>query len=101
MRFAAIAVLAAPVVLAQSLAGTWQATVKVNGLEIPFRMEFQGSAAAPVGVFFNGDERFPSTAATFSNGSLLMSWDYLGGRIESTFANGARHCAHPIAREGA
>jgi len=32
---------AAPVLMAQSLAGLWQATVNVNGIEVPFRIEFR------------------------------------------------------------
>ena len=30
-----------PVLMADSLSGLWQATVNVNGLDIPFRIELQ------------------------------------------------------------
>jgi len=32
---------------AQALTGTWQATVKVNGLDIPFRIEFAAAIPLP------------------------------------------------------
>ena len=32
-----------------SLAGMWDATVTVNGIEIPFRMEFSGAGSAVKG----------------------------------------------------
>jgi len=45
---------------AQSLAGLWDATVVVNGLTIPFRMEFSGDGQGIQGSFFNGDEKVSS-----------------------------------------
>ena len=39
-----------------SLAGMWDATVTVNGIEIPFRMEFSGAGSA-VKRFIKGDRR--------------------------------------------
>jgi hypothetical protein len=45
-RFLAAIVFAfAPAAMAQSLTGLWDATVVLNGLEIPFRMEFGGQGA--------------------------------------------------------
>jgi hypothetical protein len=62
--------------MAQSLAGTWDATVKVNDVEIPFRFDLTGDAAGIQGSFFNGDAKFPSTSGRFENGSLALTWDY-------------------------
>src|SRR5207248_6573088 len=45
----------------ESLAGLWDATVVVNGLTIPFRMEFSGEGSNVKGSFFNGDEKVTST----------------------------------------
>ena len=58
----AVALAFAPAV-AQSLDGMWDATVVVNGLEIPFKFEF----ATGRGSFFNGDEKVTSTGGHFTN----------------------------------
>jgi peroxiredoxin len=75
--------------LAQSLAGTWDATVKVNDVEVPFRFELSGDGAGVQGSFFNGEERFPSTNGQFANGSLALKWDYYASRLEATLKDGA------------
>ena len=48
--------------MAQSLAGLWDATVTVRGLEVPFRFEIAGDGADVSGSFFNGDARFTSSS---------------------------------------
>ena len=83
---------AAPVVSgvmhAQALSGTWQATVKVNGLDIPFRIEFSGSDSTPQATFFNGDERFLSTSGKFDRGSLEIKWEYFASTLKATLKDG-------------
>jgi len=79
----------APAAMAQSLAGRWDATVKVNGLDIPFRFELSGEGANIKGTFFNGDVRFNSTSGRLENGSLTLAWDYYASRLEATFKDGA------------
>lgn len=79
----------APVAMAQSLAGRWDATVNVNGVDIPFRFELSGEGAATKGTFFNGDVRFNSTSGHSGNGSLALGWDYYASRLEATYKDGA------------
>ena len=59
-RLITASVLFAGALSAQSLTGSWDCTVTVNGNEIPFRMEFSANGDAVKGNFFNGDERVPS-----------------------------------------
>src|SRR5213594_1585015 len=73
---------------AQSVAGLWDATVIVNKNEIPFRFEIAGSGAAIKGSFFNGDEKVTSTSGTFENGSLTLSFDEYGSKLEATLKDG-------------
>ena len=75
---------AAPLVMAQSVAGMWQGTVTVNGTEIPFRFELGGDGANVKGTFFNGDERFTSTAGQLANGALELKWDYFAAKLTAT-----------------
>ena len=79
----------APVAMAQSLAGRWDATVNVNGVDIPFRFELAGEGATLKGTFFNGDIRFNSTSGRQENGSLTLGWDYYASRLEATYQDGA------------
>ena len=73
----------APVAIAQSLAGLWDANVKVNGLDIPFRFELEGDGSKIAGSFFNGGERFTSTSGHFGDGSLVLQWDYYAAKLEA------------------
>jgi thiol-disulfide isomerase/thioredoxin len=78
-----------PILMADSISGLWQATVKVNGLDIPFRIELQGDGDKVKGSLFNGDERFTSSAGQYSNGSLALTWDYFASKLEATIDKGA------------
>jgi thiol-disulfide isomerase/thioredoxin len=79
----------APVAMAQSLAGRWDATVNIRGVEIPFRFDVSGEGAAIKGAFFNGDIRFNSTSGRVENGTLALGWDYYASRLEATYKDGA------------
>ena len=41
----------------QSVEGTWDATVTVNNVFVPFRIEIDGSGTEVHSYFFNGDDR--------------------------------------------
>src|SRR5580700_8344163 len=59
-----------PALFGQSLAGLWDATVTLNGFSVPFRMEISSQGTTARGSFFNGEDRFPSTAGRFENDKL-------------------------------
>jgi peroxiredoxin len=80
--------LLAPLTIAQSLAGLWDATVKVKDLEVPFRFEISGEGPKIAGTFFNGDAKFVSSSGSYSNGALLINWDYTASRLEATVHDG-------------
>ena len=95
MRNPALLVLAlAPIALAQSISGLWDATVKAGNLDIPFRFEIAGDGAAVKGSFFNGGEKLTSSSGRFENGSLTLSWDYLAGKLEAAYHDGALEGAY-------
>ena len=90
LAVALLTVLSLPArVTAQSLAGLWDATVVVNEVEVPFRIEFTGSGTAIKGSFFNGDEKLTSTTGTFENGSLVLSFDEYETKLEATLKDGS------------
>lgn len=84
----AAALLFAPLTIAQSLAGLWDATVKVKDLEVPFRFEISGDGLKIAGTFFNGDAKFVSSSGSYANGALLINWDYTASRLEATVHDG-------------
>jgi len=73
---------------AQSIDGLWDATVVVNDVEIPFRIELAGSGTSAKGSFFNGDEKVTSTSGSFQNGALVLSFDEYETKLEATLKDG-------------
>jgi thiol-disulfide isomerase/thioredoxin len=73
---------------AQQLAGLWDCSVTLNGLETPFRMEFAGTGSQVKGWFFNGDEKVLSTGGSFSGGHLLLKFDGYANKIDATLKDG-------------
>jgi thiol-disulfide isomerase/thioredoxin len=99
MHIASSAKLAAAIVLVisattllasgQSITGTWDATVTVNNVSVPFRIEIDGTAADVHSYFFNGDERVnPSNSGTFQDGSLALNFDSYATKLEATLKDG-------------
>jgi thiol-disulfide isomerase/thioredoxin len=86
MKFLAFAF--APLAVAQSLAGLWDASVTVKGLDVPFRFEISGDKSKISASFFNGDAKFASSSGTYANGALLLNWDYTASRLEATVHDG-------------
>ncbi|MBV9743507.1 MAG: TlpA family protein disulfide reductase [Acidobacteriia bacterium] len=89
----------APAALAQSITGLWDATVKINDLTIPFRMEFAldgpctqsgiAGACGVTGTFFNGEERFTSTSGGLVNNTDLdVKWDHYLSELKATLKDG-------------
>ena len=74
---------------ATALAGRWDATVVVNGVEVPFLFEIAGDQTTVSGSFFNGDRRITSTAGKVENGVLSLSFDQYAAKLEATEQDGA------------
>jgi thiol-disulfide isomerase/thioredoxin len=78
----------APDVLAQSLSGLWDATVNVDSLVVPFRMELANEGPSVKGWFFNGDEKVNSTSGQFDRGKLILLFDYYGSKLDVVWKDG-------------
>src|ERR1700691_2392501 len=74
--------------MAQSISGLWSATVTVNDLEIPFRMEFSGDGSTIQGCFFNGDDKVPSTSGHLENGTLVLNFAHYATELHATLKDG-------------
>ncbi len=86
---AALLLAAASAASAQSLAGTWDATLQIHGVATPFRLELSGDNAHLTGTLFNGEERYPSTSGHFADGKLVLEWDYYAATLTATYQDGA------------
>jgi peroxiredoxin len=102
--FSALSSLAA-VAADQTPVGVWDATVVVNGLEVPFRFEVSGTAPALKGAFFDGDLKLPSTGGSYENGALVLRFDQYGSKVDVTYKDnrlegkydrGTRGAAYPF-----
>jgi thiol-disulfide isomerase/thioredoxin len=74
----------------QSVDGTWDATVTVDNVSVPFKIEIDGGGADVHSYFFNGDDRVnPSNSGTFRNDSLALTFDSYATKLEATLKDGA------------
>jgi thiol-disulfide isomerase/thioredoxin len=73
----------------QSVNGTWDATVTVNNVAVPFQIEIDGEGPEVHSYFFNGDDRVnPSNSGTFQDGSLVLNFDSYATKLEATLNDG-------------
>jgi len=77
-----------PAVFGQSLSGLWDATVTLNGFTVPFKMEISSQGTTARGSFFNGEDRFPSTAGRYENGKLHLEFNYYTATLDAELRNG-------------
>ena len=87
---ALIGVTAAAVLLAtpaqdRPLTGLWDATVTVNGVDVPFRMEIAAQRAMVTGSFFNGDEKVTSTRGQLDGDSLVLEFDEYASKLKASW----------------
>src|ERR1700687_5539560 len=73
---------------AQSLAGLWDGTVLVDGVAIPFQIEFSLEGPNVEGAFLNGDQKVTSTSGRFENGALHLNFDEYAEELQATIRDG-------------
>ncbi len=81
--------LLAPLAAQTTPTGLWEASVAVDPLKVPFRMEFQGSAESLKGALLDGDSRIWSTSGSVENGKLHLRWDYFDSDLTAEWKDGA------------
>ncbi len=72
----------------QLLHGRWDATVVVNGVEIPFAFEIVANGAPLQGWFFNGDRRVISTSGRIENGEITLNFDQYAAKLHASYEDG-------------
>jgi hypothetical protein len=71
-----------------SFAGAWIGTAGVNGHDVPFRLELSGSGDAMRGAFVNGKERSASSSESYSEGHIILHFDYYANTLDATLKDG-------------
>ena len=66
------------------LAGRWDATVVVNGVDIPCAFEIAGRGAAMTGAFFNSSLQIVSTGTTIEGDKVRFAFDQYGSALDLT-----------------
>jgi thiol-disulfide isomerase/thioredoxin len=69
---------------ASGIDGLWEATVVVNGVDIPFRFEIATNGTEAQGFFFEGDQKVGSTSGRFADGALTLDYDFLNTTLNLT-----------------
>jgi hypothetical protein len=90
--FAALVAAAGPIQAAESAAslnGQWDATLLRDGVEIPFRLDIEGSGADLKGVLYDGfrpNEK--TTSASYQDGKLVLNIGHYLTTINATAEDG-------------
>ena len=83
--------------MAQSIDGIWDASVVVNGIAVPFRIEISTKETDASSYFFNGDEKVnPSTRGSFRDGNLLLEFASYATQLTATLKDGVLTGAYVI-----
>jgi thiol-disulfide isomerase/thioredoxin len=61
----------------EKLDGLWDATIKLDQAEVPFRFEIAANNGQIQGFFFEGERRIGSTSGQFVNGELRFDYEFL------------------------
>jgi len=70
------------------LSSRWDATVVVNGVEIPFPFEITRRGGRTVGSFFNGERRISSTATRVDGDRVIFTFAQYGTTLDALVSDG-------------
>lgn len=80
--------LAAPGTDAAAWQGRWDATLQLNGADIPFRLDIAVDGSNVAGTLFNGDLKQTTTSAKVENGRVVLKFEHYLTTITATEADG-------------
>ena len=75
---------------AERVDGLWDASIEVNGVEVPFRLEISTGGTDASSYFFNGNEKVnPSTRGSFRDGNLHLEFASYATELTASLKDGA------------
>jgi thiol-disulfide isomerase/thioredoxin len=69
--------------------GVWSGTAAYNGQQVPLHLEITGNGDQVQGSLINGKDKSPSSSGSYSNGHLVLRFDYYANTIDATLNDGA------------
>ena len=73
---------------AGDLDGVWDAVIKYNGVDLPFRIEFGGDGAGFAGSYLNGDVKVNSTSGKLEGKTFHLNFDHYLTQLDGTLEGG-------------
>jgi thiol-disulfide isomerase/thioredoxin len=73
---------------ASAPAGTWVGTAEYNHRQVPFKLEISGTGDQLQGALINGEEKSPTSSGSYSDGHLLLLFDYYADTLDATLKDG-------------
>ena len=70
-----------------AISGTWEGSVTVRGQQVPVRLQISGPASNLKAGLINGDEEAPASSVSFSDGHLVLNFNYYARSLDATLAN--------------
>jgi hypothetical protein len=84
---------------AQPLTGRWDGTINIDGMKVPFSMQFDGAGQKVKGAFFKGEDRVASTEGSFNGGVLRLHFAQFGKVLDGKLVDGmlkGTYGTHPM-----
>ncbi|HEY6375664.1 MAG TPA: hypothetical protein VIX90_09090, partial [Edaphobacter sp.] len=91
MKLFAGILLLSTAVLAQNktpIIGAWEGNATLRGQQIPLRLQITGSASNLKAALINGPEQSSASSVTFSDGHLVIAFNYFARTLDATLDNG-------------
>lgn len=70
------------------LAGAWIGAAQFDSREVPLRLEITRSGDQVRGALVNERERSPASSGSFTNGHLILHFDYYANTLDATVKDG-------------
>ena len=77
--------------------GVWSGTATYNGQPVPLHLEITGNGDHIQGALINGKEKSLSSSGSYSNGHLILHFDYFANTIDATLKDGVLNLVLPKA----
>ena len=84
----AVAAALVPSARAGELDGVWDAVVRYNDVDLPFRIELNGDGAGFAGSYLNGDVKVSSTSGKLEGSSFHLNFDHYLTQLDGTLKDG-------------
>jgi peroxiredoxin len=71
-----------------AISGTWEGSATVRGQQVPLRLQISGPVSDLKAALINGSEEASASSVSFSDGHLLLNFNYYARTLEATLEDG-------------